>query len=64
MLKRAAFPLISQCSEAEQAQLRAIRALIHRIRLANRTAGGVSEFWSVSFGLPSGGRELGDPTDF
>jgi hypothetical protein len=29
MLKRAAFPLIPQCSEAEQAQSRAIWALIN-----------------------------------
>jgi hypothetical protein len=55
MLKRAAFPLIPQCSEAEQAQSRAIRALINRIRLANRTAGGVSEFGRSVSGCQAAG---------
>jgi hypothetical protein len=34
------------------------------IRLANRTAGGVSEFGRSVLGCPGGGRQFGDSTDW
>ena len=38
--------------------------LLLRIRLANRTAGGVSEFSGSILSCPGGGREFGDSADW